>query len=162
MKTKLGCKIFRPAHPFGSKTQNPTLTTRTNHQQNTHHSPHPPSQWSTSQRPARPSVAAAASTPCAKSPSTRPERPRPSPRESDVTIANSLVMEVRLSLCSTRRLRLRRVCGWFTDWKGGEANWQTEVVLRLECTTCKYKNQLALKRCKHFVRFWIRVLWDLC
>ncbi|KAL7284014.1 hypothetical protein ACG7TL_001287 [Trametes sanguinea] len=25
-----------------------------------------------------------------------------------------------------------------------------KVVLRLECTVCKYKMQLALKRCKHF------------
>ena len=25
-----------------------------------------------------------------------------------------------------------------------------KVVLRLECTQCKYKAQLALKRCKHF------------
>ncbi|KAG8926478.1 40s ribosomal protein L44e [Tulasnella sp. 417] len=25
-----------------------------------------------------------------------------------------------------------------------------KIVLRLECTTCKYKLQLALKRCKHF------------
>jgi large subunit ribosomal protein L44e len=25
-----------------------------------------------------------------------------------------------------------------------------KVVLRLECTVCKYKHQLALKRCKHF------------
>ena len=25
-----------------------------------------------------------------------------------------------------------------------------KVVLRLECTTCKTKAQLALKRCKHF------------
>ncbi|KAK4704965.1 large subunit ribosomal protein L44e, partial [Phenoliferia sp. Uapishka_3] len=25
-----------------------------------------------------------------------------------------------------------------------------KVVLRLECTVCKYKMQMALKRCKHF------------
>ncbi|KAG8940345.1 40s ribosomal protein L44e [Tulasnella sp. 424] len=25
-----------------------------------------------------------------------------------------------------------------------------KIVLRLECTACKYKLQLALKRCKHF------------
>ncbi|KNC98025.1 60S ribosomal protein L44 [Spizellomyces punctatus DAOM BR117] len=25
-----------------------------------------------------------------------------------------------------------------------------KVVLRLECTVCKYKQQIALKRCKHF------------
>merc|ERR1711959_61702 len=25
-----------------------------------------------------------------------------------------------------------------------------KVVLRLECTSCKYKMQMALKRCKHF------------
>ncbi|EEB87559.1 hypothetical protein MPER_15050, partial [Moniliophthora perniciosa FA553] len=25
-----------------------------------------------------------------------------------------------------------------------------KVVLRLECTVCKYKMQLSLKRCKHF------------
>ena len=25
-----------------------------------------------------------------------------------------------------------------------------KIVLRLECTVCKYKQQLALKRCKHF------------
>ncbi|BFZ57389.1 40s ribosomal protein L44e [Savitreella phatthalungensis] len=25
-----------------------------------------------------------------------------------------------------------------------------KVVLRLECTSCKYKMQIALKRCKHF------------
>ena len=25
-----------------------------------------------------------------------------------------------------------------------------KVVLRLECTQCKYKAQLSLKRCKHF------------
>ncbi|KAI9599582.1 zinc-binding ribosomal protein [Syncephalis fuscata] len=25
-----------------------------------------------------------------------------------------------------------------------------KVVLRLECTACKYKHQLTLKRCKHF------------
>ncbi|KAJ2029403.1 40s ribosomal protein L44e [Coemansia sp. S610] len=25
-----------------------------------------------------------------------------------------------------------------------------KVVLRLECTVCKYKQQLSLKRCKHF------------
>ncbi|KAJ3129716.1 40s ribosomal protein L44e [Nowakowskiella sp. JEL0407] len=25
-----------------------------------------------------------------------------------------------------------------------------KIVLRLECTVCKYKMQLALKRCKHF------------
>lgn len=25
-----------------------------------------------------------------------------------------------------------------------------KVVLRLECTSCKYKAQLSLKRCKHF------------
>jgi hypothetical protein len=25
-----------------------------------------------------------------------------------------------------------------------------KIVLRLECTQCKYKAQLALKRCKHF------------
>ncbi|KAJ2955479.1 hypothetical protein NQZ79_g8519 [Umbelopsis isabellina] len=25
-----------------------------------------------------------------------------------------------------------------------------KVVLRLECTACKYKMQLSLKRCKHF------------
>ncbi|TPX41734.1 hypothetical protein SeMB42_g05438 [Synchytrium endobioticum] len=25
-----------------------------------------------------------------------------------------------------------------------------KIVLRLECTACKYKHQIALKRCKHF------------
>jgi len=25
-----------------------------------------------------------------------------------------------------------------------------KIVLRLECTECKYKHQIALKRCKHF------------
>jgi large subunit ribosomal protein L44e len=25
-----------------------------------------------------------------------------------------------------------------------------KIVLRMECTTCKYKKQIALKRCKHF------------
>ncbi|EPX73931.1 60S ribosomal protein L36/L42 [Schizosaccharomyces osmophilus] len=25
-----------------------------------------------------------------------------------------------------------------------------KVVLRLECVACKYKNQISLKRCKHF------------
>jgi len=25
-----------------------------------------------------------------------------------------------------------------------------KIVLRLECTVCKYKQQIALKRCKHF------------
>ncbi|KAJ2651395.1 40s ribosomal protein L44e [Coemansia sp. RSA 1287] len=25
-----------------------------------------------------------------------------------------------------------------------------KIVLRLECTVCKYKQQLAIKRCKHF------------
>ncbi|KAG0060753.1 40s ribosomal protein L44e, partial [Linnemannia elongata] len=25
-----------------------------------------------------------------------------------------------------------------------------KVVLRLECQVCKYKHQIALKRCKHF------------
>lgn len=34
-----------------------------------------------------------------------------------------------------------------------------KVVLRLECTACKAKKQLALKRCKHFelgyVIFWL-------
>merc|ERR1712170_180580 len=25
-----------------------------------------------------------------------------------------------------------------------------KIVLRMECTTCKYRKQLAIKRCKHF------------
>ncbi|KAI8868152.1 60S ribosomal protein L44 [Ramicandelaber brevisporus] len=25
-----------------------------------------------------------------------------------------------------------------------------KIVLRLECTSCKHKNQIAIKRCKHF------------
>jgi large subunit ribosomal protein L44e len=31
-----------------------------------------------------------------------------------------------------------------------EAKTTKKVVLRLECTACKYKAQLSLKRCKHF------------
>jgi large subunit ribosomal protein L44e len=31
-----------------------------------------------------------------------------------------------------------------------EAKTTKKVVLRLECTVCKYKAQMALKRCKHF------------
>ena len=32
-----------------------------------------------------------------------------------------------------------------------QAKTTKKVVLRLECTVCKYKMQLALKRCKQFV-----------
>merc|ERR1711904_46152 len=33
---------------------------------------------------------------------------------------------------------------------GGQAKPTKKVVLRLECTSCKTKAQLSLKRCKHF------------
>ncbi len=35
-----------------------------------------------------------------------------------------------------------------------------KVVLRLECTQCKYKAQLALKRCKHFELGYAGMLFD--
>lgn len=35
-----------------------------------------------------------------------------------------------------------------------------KVVLRLECTACKTKAQLALKRCKHFELGYIRTAFD--
>lgn len=31
-----------------------------------------------------------------------------------------------------------------------QAKTTKKVVLRLECTECKYRMQIALKRCKHF------------
>jgi hypothetical protein len=62
---------------------------------------------STFPRPARPTarVRAARSTPSTRSPSTRLERLRFSPRESVVTTESSPVTEVRPSLSSTRRVR---------------------------------------------------------
>lgn len=35
-----------------------------------------------------------------------------------------------------------------------------KVVLRLECTSCKTKAQLALKRCKHFELGYVGPLWS--
>ena len=35
--------------------------------------------------------------------------------------------------------------------RGKQAKTTKKVVLRLECTVCKYKMQLALKRCKQYV-----------
>ena len=41
-----------------------------------------------------------------------------------------------------------------------------KVVLRLECTSCKTKHQLALKRCKHFelgyVAPLLHLVWVRC
>jgi ribosomal protein L44E len=36
-----------------------------------------------------------------------------------------------------------------------------KVVLRLECTVCKTKSQLALKRCKHFELGYVQTAWFL-
>jgi large subunit ribosomal protein L44e len=44
----------------------------------------------------------------------------------------------------------------FVDTRGPQAKTTKKVVLRLECTVCKYKAQLSLKRCKQYVSH------DLC
>merc|ERR1712226_1132694 len=77
-------------------------------------------------------VRTAESTPYTRLPSTRLAKLQSPPRENVVTTENSLDMEDRPNLSSTRRLRpLKRS-------------------LSMECTTCKYRKQLAIKRCKHF------------
>lgn len=54
-------------------------------------------------------------------------------------------------------LAARQIQGTIADIPGyllsrelTEAKTTKKVVLRLECTSCKYKAQLSLKRCKHF------------
>ena len=67
---------------------------------------------------------------------------------SDDTTENSPDTVVRPSPSSTRVRRPRGASGGVDA--GAEAKTTKKVVLRLECTSCKYKHQLALKRCKHF------------
>ena len=67
-------------------------------------------------------------------------------------IASSPDTEDRPSPSSTRRVR--RFPAFYTtrerDPDDHTAKTTKKVVLRLECTVCKTKAQLSLKRCKHF------------
>lgn len=88
-----------------------------------------------------------------RSHNTRRARIHSTPKESVVTIVSSRVMVVRLNLSSTRRCVLSALPTLqpFTEAHDLQAKTTKKVVLRLECTVCKYKAQLALKRCKQYV-----------
>ncbi|KGB80054.2 60S ribosomal protein L44 [Cryptococcus deuterogattii R265] len=92
-------------------------------------------------------VRLARSTPPTRLPSTRRARTLFPPKESDDTTESNPVTVVRLSLSSTRRLR-PALCPFLATILSPQQT--KKVVLRLECTVCKTKHQLALKRCKHF------------
>lgn len=64
--------------------------------------------------------------------------------------ASSRVMVDRPSLCSTRRYDVRfEPAGWCLTVVA-QAKTTKKIVLRLECKECKFRQQLAIKRCKHF------------
>merc|ERR1712209_3117 len=64
--------------------------------------------------------------------STRPVRLHFSPRENVVTTGSKADTEVRPNPSSTR------------------AKTTKKIVLRMECTECKARKQIPIKRCKHF------------
>ena len=91
---------------------------------------------------------------------TRRARIPSSPKESAVTTGSNQDMVVKPNPSSTRR--------YVDCWSGCTRLWYNaiivqakttkKVVLRLECTVCKYKMQLSLKRCKQYVPITIIVV----
>jgi len=57
---------------------------------------------------------------------------------------------VRLNQCFSKFRQLQVLEVTLTEIFSKKAKTTKKVVLRLECTVCKTKAQLALKRCKHF------------
>ena len=51
---------------------------------------------------------------------------------------------------TTRKVGTRRVQHGVRKLRKSISMPILQIVLRLECTACKYKHQIALKRCKHF------------
>merc|ERR1712189_96845 len=68
-----------------------------------------------------------------KSLSTRQRKSELSPKDRDVTNVNSQVMVVRQDLSITKKAKTTK-----------------KIVLRMECSECKFRKQVPLKRCKHF------------
>ncbi|KAJ8963854.1 hypothetical protein NQ314_005341 [Rhamnusium bicolor] len=55
------------------------------------------------------------------------------PKVEDVMTENNKVLEVKQNLFSVKKAKTTK-----------------KIVLRMECTDCKYRKQIPLKRCKHF------------
>lgn len=90
-----------------------------------------------------------------KSLNTRPERLLYMLKESVVMMPSKRVMVVRQSPSSTRKPRVSRLVSCTSTRKSLLIVIITfpatkKVVLRLECSSCKYRSHMALKRCKHF------------
>merc|ERR1712116_5680 len=90
------------------------------------------SKWRTYLRVAVPTAKNARPTRTTKLRSTKSLRNAPLPRAVVVTTESSRVMVVRQNPSS------------------GKAKTTKKIVLRMECTECKVRKQIPLKRCKHF------------
>jgi ribosomal protein L44E len=114
---------------------------------------------STSQRPDAPIARAktAESTLNIRSLNTRPERYY-EPQRFQKILSNKL----QASLFAQGKRRYdRKQSGYGGQTKPvfhKKAKTTKKVVLRLECTSCKTKAQLALKRCKHFELGYVHIL----
>ncbi|KAI4101874.1 MAG: hypothetical protein L6R37_004749 [Teloschistes peruensis] len=128
--------------------------------------------WSTSPKPAAPTARAktARNTPSTKSHSTKPEKfvplfpllcppplhppPKPTPTQATPAHIANKQTTIQASLFAQGKRRYdRKQSGYGGQTKPvfhKKAKTTKKVVLRLECTVCKTKAQLALKRCKHF------------
>lgn len=106
----------------------------------------------------KPSAKNARSTSPTRLPSTRSLRKGQHLRAEDVMTANSRVMVVKPSPSSGRRyvfqlykasfMSVAIIGSYWLCWF--QAKTTKKIVLRMECSDCKYRKQIPLKRCKHF------------
>jgi ribosomal protein L44E len=120
---------------------------------------------STSQRPAAPIARArlARSTLNTKSPNTRPAKYELfPPLITRLRRLDTHTVSLQASLFAQGKRRYdRKQSGYGGQTKPvfhKKAKTTKKVVLRLECTVCKTKAQLSLKRCKHFELGYVHIM----
>merc|ERR1712116_75598 len=93
------------------------------------------SKWLTFPKPEKPiaKVRSVENILFTKSPSIRQRKNELSLKDKDVTSVSSQVMVVRQDLSITKKAKTTK-----------------KIVLRMECSECKFRKQVPLKRCKHF------------